>query len=138
MATNEVGVGVDVKVGDAGTKVAVDEAVLVGVCVPVGVTVSVAVGFAVDVGLGVSEGVQVEVDVGVLVGGRKGVLVVVGVSVIVGVKDAVLVKISGAWLPVAVKMLKVSVTVDVIGVVEGVSVIALGSGANCTASQPRQ
>jgi len=55
-----------------------------------------------------------------------------------GVNEAVLVNMLGVRLPVGVMTLKVSVTVDVMGVLVGVMEIALGSGANCTAIQPRQ
>jgi len=56
----------------------------------------------------------------------------------VGVSEAVSVKMPGDGLIVGVKMLKVSVAVAVMGVLEGVDVMAFGSGANCTAIQPRQ
>ena len=127
--------------------VMVGEGVLEGEAVAVGVLVFVGDGDAVGdrVGLGVMEGVRVGVNVAVLVavyvgvGGWKGVLVMVGVSVSVGVEEAVSVnEMIGVRLLVAVEMVKVSVAVAMTAVFEGVGVGAFGSGANCTAIQPRQ
>jgi hypothetical protein len=70
--------------------------------------------------------------------GWKAVLVVVGVCVSVGVREAVSVRVTGVWLTVGVKMLNVPVAVEVMGVLVPVGVGAFGSGANCTAIQPRQ
>jgi hypothetical protein len=81
----------------------------------------------------VKVGLAVGVCEGVSVTGWKGVSEMVGVKVMLGVREAV-----GVWLPVAVGMLKVSVIVAVGGVLVGVAVGAFGSGANCTAIQPRQ
>ena len=124
----------------------VGEGVLGGVNVAVGVLVMVGVDDGVDVrvNVGVTEGVKVGVLVGVCVkvnvteGGWKGVLVLVGVDVSVGVSEAASVKMPGVRLIVGVKMLNVSVAVTVMGVLDGVAAMAFGSGANCTAIQPRQ
>jgi hypothetical protein len=123
----EVSVNVAVLVGLGGMK---------GVLDAVGVKVSVADGVCEAVQVGV--GVAVDVEVGVKVFGRKGVFDIVGVNVSVGVSEAVPVRISGVGLTVVVNRLSVSVIVDVIGVIEGVRLMASGSGANCTAIQPRQ
>jgi hypothetical protein len=105
--------------------------------------VGVYVGVYVFVGGGceavqVGGSVAVDIIVGVLVFGRNGVLVRVGVCVSVGVREVVPVRISGVWLAVAVNRLSVSVIVEVIGVTKGVKVVAVASGASCTATQPRQ
>ena len=55
-----------------------------------------------------------------------------------GVRETVLVRIFGVMLPEGGERLKVSVIVAVIGVSVGVRWMALGSGASCTAIQPRQ
>lgn len=123
-------------VGEGGMVVSVGVFVMVEVedGVKVGVKVGVAVGVNVDVKVRVWVGVCVYV--GVYVDGRKGVFVTVGVNVSVGVREAVLVRIMGVILPEGVKMLKVPVAV--MGVSVGVRRRALGSGASCTAIQPRQ
>jgi hypothetical protein len=54
------------------------------------------------------------------------------------VEEAVSVRIMGVRLLVGVNTLRVSVIVAVRGVLVWVGVGALGSGANCTAIQPRQ
>ncbi len=127
IVTVAVAVAVNVGVALGGTK---------GVLEAVGVNVLVGGGGweAVQVGMRVRE----EVGVAVAVEGRKGVLVRVAVRVSVGVWEAVPVRISGVWLTVAVYRLSVSVIVEVMGVIEGVSEIVVESGASCTAIQPRQ
>ena len=70
--------------------------------------------------------------------GRKGVFVTVGVSVTVGLREAVPVRILGVVLPVGVKKPRVAVDVAVMGVLVGVELMALGSGASPTAIRPRQ
>jgi hypothetical protein len=136
-----LGKGVTVA-GEESVEVSVNVAVLVGlggmkgVLEAVGVNVNVAEGVSEAVHVGV--GVAVDEGVGVKVLGRNGVFDMVGVNDSVGVSEAVPVRISGVGLAVVVKRLSVPVMVDVIGVIEGVRVIESGSGANCTAIQPRQ
>jgi hypothetical protein len=136
-----LGKGVTVA-GEKGVDVSVNVAVLVGLGGITGVLDDVGVDVRVDDGVcdtvQVGVGLAVDVVVGVNVLGRKGVFDMVGVIVSVGVNEAVPVRISGVWLAVVVNRLNVSVMVEVIGVIEGVGVMASGSGANCTAIQPRQ